>query len=325
MSNNQKNIIITGASGFVGRCVISELLRDVSFYKIFALAREPTFIDSNVNEIIIKDIGDISWLESFHEKIDCIVHIAGLAHNKFGDGTDESLSYFREVNTVATKKLVEKALEIGVKRFVFISSIGVLGTSTKNLMFDDFTPVSPSSDYAISKYEAELEIKQVCERKKSSMDYVIIRSPLVYGSEAPGNFLKLLRLVRCGLPLPLLSVRNSRSFIDCYNLASFIVCCVNHAKASNQVFLIADDENISTPDLVKCLSEGMKSKTILLPFPVSILKIICTLARKKNIYEQLCCSLEIDSSRAKELLEWSAPNKALVALLQAANGYRDIY
>lgn len=322
MENEKRIIVVTGASGFVGKKIISELLKNKNIYKIFALVRKTTFDDTDIHEVITPDIGDTSWMINFPEKIDCIIHAAGLAHNKFETKTEKPVNYFRKLNTIPTKNLAELAAAKGVRRFIFISSIGVIGTPKENLVFDDLTPESPSADYAISKYEAEIEIKKTCGKTESVMDFVIIRPPLVYGSEAPGNFSKLLKLVQRDLPLPFLSVRNRRNFIDCENLANFIIHCINHSKASNQTFLIADDTIISTPELIRYLATGMNSKTTLFAFPVFLLKFLSVALRKKNIYEQLCCSFEVDCSRAKNLLQWTPPNTTHVALKKAAADFK---
>lgn len=324
MSARHRNIIVTGATGFVGQQVVAEILKNKADINLYALVRRPTFFDENIKEIITEDISNISWLKNFSEKIDCIVHIAGAAHNKIDKKKNDSLDYFRKVNTFATKAIADEAAKMGTRRFIFISSIGVIGTMTKGVPFSDETPESPASDYTISKYEAELEIKKICQSPQSTMDFVIIRPPLVYGYNAPGNFSQLLKITGLGVPLPFLSVRNRRSLIDCSNLANFIVCCIDNLNASNQSFVIADDEAISTPDLIKQISIGMRSKTILFLFPVFIIKFCCMLIGKKNLYEQLCCSLEINSSRAKHLLQWSPPNKTRESLVIAADKYRNL-
>ncbi|EIK46676.1 WbjF [Cellvibrio sp. BR] len=318
MPTQKKNMIITGASGFIGRHLVYELLKNGENYKIFAVVRKPTFTDADVHEIIINDIDDITWIESFPEEIDCIIHTAGLAHNKLTDRR-KKLEHFRKINTICTQRLAEAAIKKGAKRFIFLSSVGVLGASTKSNPFNDFSPVLPFSEYAISKREAEIEITRLCTN--TSMDYVIIRPPLVYGFDAPGNFASLLRLIHTGIPLPLGLVNNKKTFISCSNLASFIVCCANNPLASNQIFLIADDQNISTPELVKVLALGMGIKPLLLPIPIFWIKTICTLGRKLNTYEQLCCSLEIDSTRAKQLLQWTPPTNTIDGLIRAASEY----
>ena len=323
MLHYNKNIIVTGATGFVGKRVVAELVASELGINIYALVRKPFFFDHAIKEIIIDDINDVSWIESFPEEIDCVIHIAGAAHNKIDQSGLSSLDHFRQVNTFATKKIASEAALKGVRRFVFISSIGVLGTTTKNEPFNDETPESPVSDYAISKYEAELEIKKLCQSSQSAMDFVIIRPPLVYGHGAPGNFSKLLKITRSGIPLPFLSVKNRRSFIDCNNLANFITCCIYNDNASNQTFVISDDDSISTPDLIKHLSIGLRSGTILFPFPVFLLRVAFTFIGKKSLYEQLCCSLEINSSKARNLLQWSAPNKLPESLFNIAVNSRE--
>ena len=316
MSTCYRNIIVTGASGFVGRRVIAEMLGSNTNANIYALVRKPTFFDSNIREITITDINDTEWIKNFNEQIDCIIHIAGAAHNKMDKNEPDPLNYFRRVNTLATKKIANEAAEKGAKRFIFISSIGVLGTTT-NEPFSDETPENPISDYAISKYEAELEIKKACENRNSNMEFVIIRPPLVYGPGAPGNFRRLMRLVSLGVPLPFGMIKNQRSMIAIDNLIDFIRVCATHPAAANQVFLISDNDDLSTKDIIRNLSKGMGIRILLLPLPPVLLKLCACLLGRRILYEQLCESLTVDCRKAIRLLGWQPIVSSREALKKA--------
>ena len=313
------HVLVTGANGFVGSAVVRRLFKSSSTH-VSGAVRSVSHTEENL--IRYSSVGDIGretvWTSAL-DKVDVVIHLAARAH-VLSDSTTDPLREFRRVNLEGAVRLAEQAISSGVKRFVFISSIGVNGSITKGLAFTECSAPEPHAPYAQSKYEAEEALKEVIS--SSDMELVIIRPPLVFAANAPGNFLRLLKLVACGVPLPLGSVRNCRSMIALENLVDFIVTCTRHPAAANETFLISDNEDLSISEITRLLAKGMHKKNVLLPVPASLLRIGAKLIGKENLFTQLCCSLQIDSSKSRALLKWSAPVSAHTALVEAGESYQ---
>lgn len=295
-------ILVTGSTGFVGKALLNSLAGGE--YSIVAPARRPFYsLHTNVVTPIIDDIVDISdnncdWLHG----CGVVVHIAAKAHVK-----GVSLSEFRRVNTLATLNLARFSARSGVKRFVFLSSIGVNGTcNTSSFLFDDRP--SPTEDYAVSKLEAEVGLKKIAE--ETGMEVVIIRPPLIYGPGAPGNFGTLLKVAEKNLPLPLGAINNKRSFVAIDNLVDLIINCIDNPAAANQTFLVSDDEIISTSGLLKKLTLAAGKKPMLMPVPVSVLKFLAGCLGRKAVVDRFTSSLTVDIEHTKKTLGW----KPLISL-----------
>ena len=297
MRRNKKNIAVTGAQGFIGQALVNVLLQ--SGDTVLPIVRTKR----KSNDIAIGNIGlDTDW-SSVLVDVDCIVHVAARAHI-MNDTSAEPLAEFRRVNVEGTLKLAQQAVQAGVRRLVFLSSIGVNGNVTMHPFKETDTP-RPADFYAISKYEAEQALLDLASC--SSLEVVIIRPPLVYGPNAPGNFGKLLRLVKKGIPLPLGAINNKRSFVALNNLVDLIVTCINHPAAANQTFLAGDGEDLSTTELLSRLGEVLGIPARLVPVPVGLLNFAASLLAKKDIAQKLCGSLQVDISKARELLGWEPP------------------
>jgi nucleoside-diphosphate-sugar epimerase len=297
-------VLITGASGFVGRYVVSEFESSNETFVIYVLVRKITAEIKNVIQVLCDDITNIESASIPWPEIDVVIHLAARAH-VLKESVSNPLADFRRINRDATKKIASIAAAHEVKRFVFLSSIGVLGNASGLKPFSEESAENPHADYAVSKLEAEQEIKKICAN--TNMEYVIVRPPLVIGIDAPGNFQLLLKLVLKRIPLPLLLVKNRRSFVFCKNLARFIFVCAAHSDARNQLFLIADEPAMSTSELIRELSNGYGFAPYLFPVPRWALKFFATVFSRKNTYVQLCESLEVDSSKAKLVLGWQSP------------------
>ena len=161
---------------------------------------------------------------------------------------------------------------------------------------------SPHDPYSMSKYEAEIGLYSIAQ--STGMEVVIIRPPLVYGANAPGNFGKLTRLVAKSLPLPLGSINNRRSLVGIDNLVDFIVTCLEHPAAANETFMVSDGEDLSTPDLIRGIAHFMNRPARLFPVPLGLLAIIAALLRKSDLVRRLCGSLQVDTSKSHDLLGW---------------------
>ena len=215
--------------------------------------------------------------------------------------------------------MAKQALEKKVKRFIFISSIGVNGAVTSDQPFSEQSTPKPHADYAISKYEAEEALKVLFIGSETEL--VVIRPPLVYAAHAPGNFARLLKLVSTNLPLPFAQTNNKRTFIALENLVDFIQLCITHPKAANQTFLVADQESLSTRELVEYLKQGIGKKPYFIYIPQSLMKLGASCLGKSKLYEQLFESLEVDTTKAQKLLDWIAPLTAKQAMIQVGKDY----
>lgn len=308
------NLLLTGATGFVGQAVIQRFSTQTKYSLTVAVRSDTVVFPDAVNVVQITDLtSETRWMTAL-TGVDVVIHMAARAHI-LKEKSDHPLAEFRRANVEATIALAKQALEAGIKRFIFISSIGVNGSHTLATPFTELSLPAPQANYAISKFEAEQALLTLL--KDTPMELVIIRPPLVYAGNAPGNFSKLLKLVASGMPLPFGLVRNQRSMIALENLADFIVLCTSHPDAANQIFLVSDGVELSTSEIVQYLAEGMEKKARLLTVPVSFLRLGAGIVGKMSIFEQLCGSLVIDSSKARNLLGWRPPLKADEALKKA--------
>jgi nucleoside-diphosphate-sugar epimerase len=250
------------------------------------------------------------------------VHTAARAH-VLNDRVTDPLAEFRRVNTVGTLRLAEQAAATGVKRFVFVSSIGVNGVQTSiGKPFSEATQPKPHNAYALSKWEAEQGLMRIAD--ETGLEVVIIRPPLVYGCNAPGNFGSLMRAVQRGWPLPLGAVHNQRSLVALDNLVDFIVTCITHPQAANQTFLVSDGQDLSTTELVRGMAQAAGVPARLLPVPVWALQAGATLLGKGDAVQRLCGNLQVDISKARNLLGWTPPVSVAAGLLLAMGRKPDV-
>ncbi|MBC2705963.1 NAD-dependent epimerase/dehydratase family protein, partial [Desulfobacula sp.] len=234
--------------------------------------------------------------------IDVVIHLAARAHI-ITKSVHDRHNEFLDINFHGTRNLAEQAVKSGVKRFVFISSIGVNGKSTKNGMaYTEADVENPHNSYSVSKLKAEQALKKL--EANTNMEVVIIRSPLVYGPDVKANFLRLLNLVNTGLPLPFAGIKNKRSFIAIDNLVDAIAECAVHAKAGGETFIVSDDQALSIPQLLKKISNVMGRNPRLFYFPVPVFKALLTLSGKQEIYERLWGSLIVDSGKIRRQIGW---------------------
>ena len=294
-------ILLTGATGFIGKTLVSELIKQ-DFDLSIAVRQKTNLFPNKVKQYVVGDFESNPDFSNILTKIDCVIHLAGRAH--VIDKTKASiLNEFRKLNTEFTLNLAKQSATAGVKRFIFLSSIRVNGNQNTKPFLEIDTP-NPQEPYAISKHEAEQGLLKLAEN--SSLKLVIIRSPLVYGKDAPGNFGRLVQWAsaKIMLPLPLGAVNNSRSLIAIDNLVSFIILCVLHEKAVNEIFLISDNDTYSTTELLNKIAKAFNKKALLLPVPISWMIFVAKLLGKEADAVRLFSSLIIDSSKARDLLGW---------------------
>jgi len=244
------------------------------------------------------------WFKAL-QSTEAVIHLAARVH-VMRESAREPLAEFRRVNTEGTLHLARQAAEVGVRRFIFLSTIGVNGNSTlRGKVFAPTDTPSPHDPYSLSKYEAEIGLRSIAQ--STGMEVVIIRPTLVYGANAPGNFGKLTRLVAKSFPLPLGSINNLRSFVGIDNLVDFIVTCLEHPAAANETFMVSDGEDLSTPDLIRRMARAMNRPARLLPVPVWALKAGALLLGKGDAVQRLCGNLQVDISKSRTLLGWNPP------------------
>ena len=298
--NQLPKIVLTGGSGFLG----THLLDHEAFRDALAIGRTQPVNHQHFQIVSFYADDDLSPV--FNDK-EVVVHAAARAHI-MNDPAKSPLNEFRHVNTVGTLNLAEKAAIAGVKRFIFISTVKVLGEQTEpGQAFKNGDSFNPQDPYSISKVEAEMGLKLIGEAY--GMEIVIIRPPLVYGKGVKGNFSSLLKLARFPIPLPFGSIQNKRSLVSVENLVDLIVTCISHPNAKNQTFLVSDDNDVSTPELVTMLAEAGGYKAYILFFPLILLSTFFGLIGKKAIYDRLCGSMRVNVDYTKSQLSWEPPFK----------------
>ena len=317
-----KRVLVTGGSGFVGKALIHALLKQQKCF-VRSVVREGTIKTGHSSlEVVTMNslIEHADWREAL-AGCDMVVHMAARVH-VMREQVKDAWTLYRQVNVEGTLNLAKQAAELGVKRFIFISSIKVNGEeSLPNEPFQPDAPLKPEGPYAISKYEAEQGL--IALAKKTGMEIVIIRPPLVYGPEVRGNFQRIMTWLKKGYPLPLGAVHNQRSFVFVANLVDLIITSMDHPKAADQVFLISDGEDISTTELLKRLSDALESPLRMLPFPMWFLNSIAKLLGRQKVLRSLCGNLQVDMSKTQELLGWKPLVDMQQALLETANPYQD--
>jgi UDP-glucose 4-epimerase len=290
-------ILLTGGTGFLGGALLDVLVNE----KIRCLGRlKPLKLPaSSFYQSVINAGTDFT---AAVQDTNLLIHCAARVHI-MADSSLNSLEEFREVNTYGTLNLAQQAAEAGVKRFIFISSIKVNGESTK--LGVPFRPDDTSAlrdPYGLSKYEAEVGLRKIA--KNTGMEVVIIRPPLVYGPNVKANFASMMKWINKGVPLPFGAIYNKRSLVALDNLVSFIVHCIDHPKAANEVFLISDGEDVSTTQLLQKVARVLGKKPSLIPVPVSWMMFAARLVSKGDVATRLFGSLQVDSTKARDLLGW---------------------
>lgn len=300
----EKKILITGASGFIGRVLCRQLSAKNYQIRILLRVGNKANIDNLPNcELVYFDaIENKNDWNAILKNIDAVIHLAARVHI-MRDTEKDPLSVFRKINVEWTKELAEAAAANNVKRFIFMSSLHVNGNASYQKPFQEIDIPNPQTPYAVSKLEAEQVLKEIAA--KTNLETVIIRPPLVYGPNVKGNFLSLLNLVNKGIPfLPLGAFNNKRSFISVNNLVDFLICVLENPKAANETFLISDDEDITTTELIKLLAQYLGKERPMLSIPTKYLEMLAGLLGKKTAIKKMSAPLQVDISKAKNLLQW---------------------
>lgn len=311
-------ILVTGASGFVGRAVVARLLHDGAIVR-GALRGHQASLPAGVRVFGGLNLGGVVDWSAALDGADTIIHCAARVH-VMRDASADPLAEFRRVNTGGTRELARQAVAAGVRRFVYVSSIKVNGESTapgQPFRADD-TP-RPLDPYGISKHEAEQALGKLATT--TGMELVVIRPPLVYGPSVRANFRSMMSWLRRGIPLPLGAIDNRRSLVALDNLCDLIVTCVQHPAAAGRTFLAGDGEDVSTTELLRRMGQALGHPARLLPVPPGLLRAGLRLLGKGDIAQRLCSSLQVDISPARELLGWRPPISLDEGLRRAAAAF----
>ena len=291
-------VLVTGASGFVGRA-LCDRLREAHYRVVPALR-----LDNGMPGAVA--VGDISATTDWGVALagcDAVVHLAGCAPIPGKEGPDQH-GLYRKINTEAALNLARQAAEAGVRRFVYLSTIKVNGEG-RNAPYRETDDPAPKNAYAVSKWEAEQGLREIGEGTR--MEIVILRPPLVYGPGVKANFRQLMDAVRKGQPLPVGSIENRRSLLYVGNLVDAIRLCIEHPQAAGQTFLLDDGQPVSTPELVRRLARAMGRPVRMIAVPVALLRLMGALLGKRASVARLTGSLFVDGSLIRSLLGWQPP------------------
>ncbi len=312
------NILLTGASGFIGTGLLDRMTSVHALSLRTAHRRPDPELPPNVDAVRIDDIdAGTDWRRAL-AGIDVVVHAAARVHVMHETATDPLVAY-RAVNTAGTLNLARQAAAAGVRRFVFLSTIKVNGdASPPGRPFTPGDPPAPPDAYGLSKHEAEAGLRAIAD--DTGLEVVVIRPPLVYGPGVGGNFLRLMQAVARGTPLPFGAVDNRRSLCALDNLVDLVVRCLGHSAAAGRVFMVSDDEDLSTPALIRHIARATGGRARLLPVPVGLLRAGATLVGRRVELERLIGTLQVDIADTRSRLGWSPPLSVEEGMRRAAAG-----
>ena len=330
-------VLVTGANGFVGRALCRKLSAGPGSFETRAAVRTPAAAgvigwaggaapygppgQPGCEAVAVGSIGTATDWSGALREVDAVVHLAARVH-AMSESRDalHALETYRSVNTAGTLGLARQAIDAGVRRFVYVSTIKVNGDISGVEPFDEACTPSPVGPYAVSKWEAEQALNQLAA--DSGLELVIIRPPLVYGPGVGGNFRSLLALIDRALPLPLASVGNRRSLISLANLVDALTACLTAPAASSSTYVVCDDECVSTAKLIRMLSQTLDRPARLFPAPAAGLRLMGRLLRQGDKLDRLTESLEIDGSKIRRDLGWRPPQTLSQGLEAAAIWYQ---
>lgn len=312
-------VLITGANGFVGHAVLLRLNGMSDMTVIGSVRRAARFVDASVPLVTVGEMSAQTDWSAALAGVQTIAHTA--AHGSHARGSRrDSLAELRRVNVAGTLNLARQAAAMGVRRFVFISSIKVNGEYTlpsQPYTADDVP--TPIDSYGISKLEAEQGLRQLA--KDTGLEVVIIRPVLVYGPGVKGNFRAMMHWLHLGIPLPLGAIHNQRSLVALDNLVDLIVTCLYHPEGANQTFLVSDGEDFSTTDLLRSTAAALGRSARLISVPVPVLRMAARLLGKEDLAQRLCGSLQVDISKTQAVFGWTPSVGADTALSRTAQDF----
>jgi len=297
------NILVTGGTGFIGGHLLSALSKQNLQVTLAVRNHSSNELNLSYKIVRVNEIdGNTDWTEALKEVV-TVIHLAARAH-QLNDQSINPEAEFLRINCEGTNNLVKQAIAAGVKHFIFISSIGAMATLSDTIISEE-SPCQPDTPYGRSKLSAETALIELC--RNTQMNWTILRPTLVYGPNNPGNMKRLFALVTKKLPLPFGSMLNSRSLLYVGNLVDAIIKCIEDARAKNQTFIISDGEDLSTSELIFRMGNAMGEKILLLSFPPSLLRLAAKMIKKEEVADRLLGSLQVDSSKIRQMLDWKPP------------------
>lgn len=312
-------VLVTGASGFVGLHLLN--LLTCMNHIVVATVRRANSLPSLLANIETLRVGNVDAHTEWSSGLlgaEAVVHLAARAHI-LRETEVNALSVFRAINRDGTFHLAKMAAKAGVRRFVFISSVGVNGYQTVASPFTEQDQPNPHNVYAVSKWEAEQGLLEISA--KTGMEVVILRPPLAYGPGVKANFLRLMQLVERGWPLPLGTVHNRRSLLYVGNLVSAISHCITHPNAAGKTFLVSDGEDVSTPDLIRLIASEMGKPARLLPVPPGLIRLAASMLGKRKETDRLLGSLTVDCGKLMRECGWQPPYTLQQGLHETVQSY----
>jgi len=294
-------LLVTGYSGFVGKHLVDQLKK--TEHELTLLGRKKPSVNEQI-QFYNFSLGDSSPELQIASSIDVVIHCAARAHI-MKDEVDDPIAEYRRVNVAGTLALAELAYKNGAKRFIYLSSVKAVGESTEEgHKFSHNSPHNAEDPYGQSKAEAEAALIHYCETV--GMEYVIIRPPLVYGKGVKANFASLYKLIGSGFPLPLAGIKsNRRSIVAIENLVDLILCCISHPNAKNQCFMVSDNVDLSTAELIKLMAQAQGKRGWGVYVPYWCFSLIGKLSGKQDVIARLTGSLQVDISHTQSTLSWS--------------------
>ena len=288
VTNDRPVVLVTGASGFVGRHLVP--LLELSGWNVRCAVRTPSALGQ---EVVVGSIGPETDWGAALQGVDIVIHLAARVHHQH---EEYAVKKYQDTNIEGTLHLARSAADAGVRQFIFLSTVLVHGRSNNGRApFSERDALTPRGVYGMSKAQAEAGLELIAQQGK--MRVTVIRPPLVYGSEAKGHFAQLAGAVKRGIPLPFAGIRNRRAFLSVENLASFILHRLSKAEGNFDVFLIADQEQVSTPEFVERVARAAGTKSRQFSLPTLLLSGVLTISGRQEMRYSLIGSLELDLSK----------------------------
>ncbi|MGA7595797.1 MAG: SDR family oxidoreductase [Gallionella sp.] len=296
-------MLVTGASGFVGRPLCAELLRRK--HSVRAAIRTHGQISGAGETVTVGAIdGETDWSAALGG-VDAVIHLAARVH-VMKDNAADPLTEFLRVNLHGTSNLAQQAANAGVKRFIYVSSVKVNGEQTKvNRPFTESDQPDPQDPYAVSKFRAEQDLQRIA--RETGLELVIVRPPLVYGPGVKGNFFRLLAAIDRGIPLPLAGANNLRSLVYVGNLADALIACATHPAAAGQTYLVSDGDDVSTAMLIDMIARSLGRNRRAFRFPPGLLRVAAVLLGRAEQMDRLFGTLRVNDEKLRSELGWTAP------------------
>lgn len=310
LTESRPIVLVTGSNGFVGSHVVPALMQGG-----WAVRRVLRALSGGVDEVFVEAIGSATDWRAALTDVQAVVHLAARVHRQH---EDHEIDLYRDINTEGTLHLARCAANAGVSQFVFISTVLVNGRSNDGRPpFSEEDVLTPRGVYGMSKAAAETGLMALAQ--DSGMRITVIRPPLIYGAGAKGNFNRLAKAVKLGIPLPFAAIRNQRAFLSVDNLASFILHRLSQADSRFDVFLLADEEQVSTPEFIRRLAKAEGVSPRLFPMPTPVLSALLRIGGQTEVHESLLGSLELNTSKAAAT-GWRPPVSLDEGLRQAMAG-----